>query len=139
MTKTASIAAGPRPCCMVLNDLRSQPDRGQEMIPGLSLTHPHVNRGASVRNVAQIWLRGSTKGTSGRYVRTWVSVGYSGKHRSGEEQSPERGSSGLEGGSKAPAGRCPARHAQRAEHARGILVCVPQSWCSAVSASCSRR
>ena len=46
------------------------------MILGLSLTHLYVNRGASVRNVAQIWLRRSTKGTSGRCVRMWVLVWY---------------------------------------------------------------
>ena len=106
---------------MVLNDLRSRPDRGQEGIPGLPLTHPHVNRGASVRNVAQIWLRGSTKGTSGRCVRTWVSVGYSGKHRSGEEQLPEAGSSGLEGGAlrDTPRGRARSRHP-------GLCVACPR-------------
>lgn len=34
------------------------------MVPGLSLRHPHINRGVSVRNSAQTWLRRPIKGTS---------------------------------------------------------------------------
>lgn len=88
-------------------------------------------RGASVRNGPNL-AEEVYQGQFG-HVCPHVGVGlvhcqvHSGKHRCGKEQSPETGSSGLEGGSKAPGGRCPARHAQRAEHARRILVRAPRA------------
>ena len=116
------------------------------MILGLSLTHLYVNRGASVRNVAQIWLRRSTKGTSGRCVRMWVLVWYIAKstvasigleknsHLRPEVQAWRAGRRPLEGGAlrDTPRGRSTLE-------ASWFVRPVPQCRFSAVSASCSRR